>query len=264
GHGGAPAAPGLPPDSDDTAAVLTALLRHGRGQSPQVLLDYRADGYFRCFQDERNPSITANAHVLEALALHLHRQPELGPRLAAPARMAAAWLVEQQLPDGSWQDKWHASPYYASWCCVLALSLHHPAAAGPAIDQATDRAVAWARATQRPDGSWGRWQGTVEETTYAVQLLARAAPNAAGAAIARGRGYLADPPPMAEQPPLWHAKDLYLPTAVVRAARLAALGPAIRFATAGAAAAPAYASAAAPAPPAAPSTASRAAAGGTG
>jgi hypothetical protein len=224
---GAPAAPGLPVDSDDTAAVLSALLRHGRRHSMDRLLDFRADGYFRCFLDERNPSVSANAHVLEALALYLRHRPADRSRLAAPASMVAGWLLAQQWPDGSWQDKWHASPYYATACCVLALRLHGGGVrpGGARVRAAIARAVRWVRATQRPDGSWGRWQGTVEESAYAVQTLVHAAePEATRPAITLGRRFLATAPP-AEPAPLWHAKDLYTPIAVVQAARLAALGP---------------------------------------
>jgi Squalene-hopene cyclase C-terminal domain/Prenyltransferase and squalene oxidase repeat len=217
---GAPASPGLPHDADDTAAVLTALLRHGNGRAPDSLLGFKADGYFTCFPSERNPSVSTNAHVLEALALYLARRPADGARFAVHATTAAQWLQDHQNADGSWQDKWHASAYYATACCVLALTLH----GGAGSREAIDRAAAWVIQAQRPDGSWGQWQGTVEETAYAVQILALSASDAfAVDAIKRGCAFLADPPPLAEHPPLWHGKDLYMPIAVVKAARLAAL-----------------------------------------
>lgn len=223
---GCPAGPGLPVDSDDTAGVLSALLRHGRPRAPEALLRFHADGYFRCFARERNPSVSANAHVLEALSLHLARIPQDRARFAGPAARAARWLLDQQRADGEWWDKWHASPYYATGCCVLALSLH----GGLGADAAIGRAVTWVLETQRVDGSWGRWRGTVEESAYAVQVLARAMPDpAVTAAVARSREFLAGPPPDAVDPPLWHGKDLYTPVAVVRAARLAALNLAIGY-----------------------------------
>ncbi len=222
-HEGAPAAPGLPADADDTAAVLAALQRYGRPRRPDSLLRYRTDGHFACFLDERNPSVSTNAHVLETLALWLAAHPEDGGRFAGPATTAAEWLLAQQQDDGAWWDKWHASPYYATACCVVALVIYGQVArVGPAIE----RAVAWLRATQRSDGSWGRWQGTPEETAYAVQALVVAAPHEAAEQIRRGCAALAAAEAAAEEttdPPLWHAKDLYTPVAVVRAARLAAL-----------------------------------------
>jgi hypothetical protein len=219
---GAPAAPGLPPDADDTAAVLLALLRHGRVRRPDCLLRFRAEGYFRCFPEERSPSVSTNAHVLEALALYLARRPEEASRFAAPAASAAEWLLAQQRPDGSWQDKWHASGCYATACCALALARLGSTSAR----QAVSRARRWVLDSQRPEGSWGRWVGTVEETAYAVQILARtrsgpAFDAAATEAIRRGREFLAGAVP-ADHPPLWHAKDLYTPVVVVEAARLAA------------------------------------------
>jgi hypothetical protein len=218
---GAPTAPGLPPDADDTAAVLSALLRHGRVRPPESLLGFRIDdGYFRCFPSERNPSLSTNAHALEALALYLARRPGERGRYGAAAATAARWLLGQQHPDGSWWDKWHASPYYATAGTVSALVRH----GGPEEAAAIARAVAWVLATQRPDGSWGRWWGSVEETAYAVQILAEAAPHrAAPEALCRGGAFLADPPPLSEHPPLWHGKDLYTPVRVVQATRLAAL-----------------------------------------
>jgi hypothetical protein len=220
---GCPAAPGLPPDADDTAAVLAALLRHGRIRAPDSLLGYRTGGHFACFPGERTPSVSTNAHVLEALALHLARRPGTRARFAGPAAAAAGWLREQQHADGSWSDKWHASPYYATACCVTALALHGGALHGGAGPGPLDRAAAWLHGTQRADGSWGRWHGTVEETAYAVQALAAVPMPGAAAAVRRGVAYLADAPPDTPHPPLWHAKDCYAPVAVVRAARLAAL-----------------------------------------
>jgi halimadienyl-diphosphate synthase len=140
--------------------------------------------------------------------------------------MWALVLIDHQRPDGSWLDKWHASAFYATACCALALAEFEPARARPALA----RAVEWVLGTQRADGSWGRWRGTVEETAYAVQILARAGgrdrASAVAAAVARGCAFLAGPDAPADpasHPGLWHAKDLYAPVGVVRAARLAAV-----------------------------------------
>jgi squalene-hopene cyclase-like protein/prenyltransferase/squalene oxidase-like repeat protein len=216
---GAPAGYGLPADSDDTAAALHALALAGRPRSVESLFRYQADGYFHCFLGERTPSTSTNAHVLDAL-LDTTAPGDRQRRQAAAATITG-WLLDVQESDGSWWDKWHASPYYATACCAAALAR----TGGPAA-YALDRAARWTLATQRPDGSWGRWEGTVEETAYAVQILS-AVPthgSAVDQAIAQAGGWLREQPDDGtDWPPLWHDKDLYTPVSVVRAARIAAL-----------------------------------------
>ena len=216
---GAPPAPGLPVDCDHTAGVLSALLRHGRIHTPDRLLDFRSGGRFGGGAGDGGEPVSTNAHVLEAFALYLTHRPAARSRFAAPTEMAAGWLLDRQHPDGCWWDDRHASPYYPVGAALLALLLHD----GGRYRDAIDRAVAWLCDTQRPDGSWGRWQGTVEETGYAVQALAKAAPVSAAAAIGRGCRYLAGQPQHPEHPPMWHGKDLYAPLTVIHSARLAAL-----------------------------------------
>jgi hypothetical protein len=221
GPAGAPAAPGLPPDCDDTAVVLTALDRYGRHHSPDYLLAYRNGGHFRCFPTERTPSTSTNAHALETL---LRGHPADRPRLEPVAASTTAWLLDAQHADGCWWDKWHASPYYATVCCAQALALRRDRSAQRAIARAADFVLA----TQRDDGSWGRWGGTVEETAYAIQILICAPlDQTASAAIAAGAAFLHAAPEHGPHRPLWHAKDLYAPGRVIRAARLAALAAAV-------------------------------------
>lgn len=211
---------GLPTDADTTAVALDALGRVGRPADPAVLWEYETDDGFCTWPGEDGFSVTTNAHVLDAFAGHLVRHPEAGPRhRAVPARLAAV-LRERQSADGGWQDRWHASPYYATACCVLALV---GSGAGPAAADAVGAAVRFVLGTQHADGSWGRWAGTVEETAYALHVLLAAPWAAAGvtAAIARGYGRLIDPP-TGPHPPLWYGKELYRPVAVVEAAVLAA------------------------------------------
>ncbi|MGW4587113.1 prenyltransferase/squalene oxidase repeat-containing protein [Amycolatopsis thermoflava] len=207
GPHGASGGAGLPPDADDTSTALYALAAQGRPHPLDCLREYHVDGHFCTYPDERTPSVTTNAHVLQALCAH--GQSEVAGRVAA-------WIAAQQHPDGSWTDKWHASPYYATARCFLALAGSGHAAAARA------RALRWIARTQNPDGSWGRWQGTFEETAYAVQVLARAGEPWADEAAARGCAFLlswAD----AGHPPLWHDKDLYTPGRIVRAEGIAAL-----------------------------------------
>jgi squalene-hopene cyclase-like protein/prenyltransferase/squalene oxidase-like repeat protein len=224
GEFGVAAGPGLPADVDDTAVALCALARLGGARSPDCLWAYRQpDGHFACFTGERTPSSSANAHVLQAFGAYLAASPAQPPYYHDTMARLTTWLIDHQETDGSWQDKWHASPYYATVCCVLALADHGGA---PATD-ALDRAAAWVLDTQRPDGSWGRWTGTAEETAYAVRTLCRtrAARSRDGAlrAIVQGSARLWPTNDEASPPPLWHDKDLYTPIRIVRAERLAAL-----------------------------------------
>ncbi|MDG6105634.1 prenyltransferase [Dactylosporangium aurantiacum] len=230
GPGGLAGGEGLPLDADTTSVTLLTLAQLGAAPPVDSLWPFEVDTHFSTWLGERTPSTTTNAHVLELFGHHA-----AGP--ATPARVAGrdrlvvakltAWLCAQQLPDGSWTDKWHASPYYATFCCVTALHRYgRPAGGGdgggPAA--AIHRAVRWIVATQGADGSWGRWQGTAEETAYAVQTLLLTALDEPGVhtAAAGGLAYLTETFGQQPDPPLWHDKDLYVPPRIVRAAVLAA------------------------------------------
>lgn len=216
---GAPAAPGLPADADDTAAVLYALARAGSPASADCLWHFQADRYFRCFIGERTASTSTNGHVLDALLVST--ATDEARRTVAIAEVAD-WLIRQQEPDGSWWDKWHAAPYYATYVCASALSR----SGRPGTDASVAAGVRWLVDTQRADGSWGRWKGTEEETSYAVQTLLHTGTDGQpglDVAAARGCAYLLRPDRVADDTPLWHDKDLYTPVNVVAANRLAAV-----------------------------------------
>ncbi|WP_422652981.1 prenyltransferase [Actinophytocola sp.] len=222
GEHGVAGGPGLPPDVDDTATALYALALLGSPRRPDCLWEYQNDRYFMCYPAERTPSTTANAHVLQAFGANLGPDLPQRDRYLDAIGLLIGWLCDGQRPDGSWRDKWHASPYYATACCAIALAEYGGAAAAGAVR----RAVRWVLDTQRPDGSWGRWAGTDEETAYAVQILMRGRTRPTDAllrAVARGCGFLRRPNAGAEHPPLWHDKDLYTPGRIVRAETLVAL-----------------------------------------
>jgi halimadienyl-diphosphate synthase len=231
GPAGTSGGPGLPPDADTTSVVLAVLSRLGHEPDLDCLLPYDGGGHFRTWAGERTASVTTNAHVLDALGDRLTRRRALAGRYGGARRRVVAWLIGQQRADGSWTDKWHASPFYATACCTLALSRFGGAGARPAVA----RAVRWLVETQRPDGSWGHWRSTAEETAYAIHALAgrRHAVRDRGVAgaVNRGRGWLLGwtgggpdrATPDGDEPALWHDKDLYRPAAIVRAAVLSAL-----------------------------------------
>jgi halimadienyl-diphosphate synthase len=227
GPTGTAAAAGLPQDADTTSAALYALALAGAPQAPDSLWAYECGDHFSTWPGEQGVSITTNAHVLEAFGQY--RRVAGGPedaRRAATVAKVAAWLRDRQRGDGSWHDRWHASPYYATFCAALALD----AFGGPPSEAAVGHAVRWALATQRADGSWGRWAGTAEETAYALQILLATGPGREAGprdelrrAAARGCEYLIRCPHEPDGPALWHDKDLYQPTAIVKAAVLATL-----------------------------------------
>jgi squalene cyclase len=222
GELGVAAGPGLAPDSDDTAVALYALAQLGSPRSLDCLLSYQVDAHFSCFPDERTPSVSANAHILQVFGKYLERDLPGRFRYHAVMSKLSEWLRDCQEADGSWRDKWHASPYYATACCATVLYRHSRSAS---ISTVT-RAVEWLLSSQRGDGSWGRWTGTYEETAYAVQTLLQTRVSRADSAVeqaaARGCRFLKRSGDQ-KHPPLWHGKDLYTPIRVVRAEGLAAL-----------------------------------------
>jgi hypothetical protein len=225
GPNGAPFARGLPPDGDDTGAVMFALYELDEYHDPACLLTFEADTCFVSYHGERNASITTNAHILDALAAVLDWNPPHAERYRAAATKAANYLLATQNPDGYWTDKWHASPYYATACVTLALARFM----GPHLP-AVARAIQWLTTTQRPDGSWGRWSGTLHETACALHVLLSAEPRYAvpgGDKLVRGARFLTDgldaKPGDATRPPLWHCKDVYYADKVERALVLSAL-----------------------------------------
>jgi hypothetical protein len=219
--GGLPGGAGLPADADTTSVALLALRLLGRPADLDCLWAYQAKDHFQTWPGERTPSITTNAHVLDAFG---HRVRHGGP---APARYTTAidtvveWIAGQQHPGGYWTDKWHSSPWYASACCTLALHRY----GGERGAAAVRRTVRWVLSTQDKCGAWGKWSGTVEETAYALQILLVAGRQEDPAVLrAAGDGYRYLREHAHEPgPPLWHDKDLFQPVAVVRAAVLVAL-----------------------------------------
>ncbi|MGW0805329.1 prenyltransferase/squalene oxidase repeat-containing protein [Nonomuraea sp. NPDC002799] len=219
GPGGAAAGPGLPADADTTSVALYALALLGAPCEPGSLLSFRFGSHFSTWPAEQGASVSVNAHVLDALGQYVACVPAAAPRYGQIMADVAAWIRDRQRPDGAWADRWHASPYYATASCALALQSF----GGQVSAEPVRAAAAWVLGTQRPDGSWGRWEGTAEETAYAMQiLLAAGEPDARRLrAVAAGQSYLTRSAGAAH-PPLWHDKDLYVPLAVTRAAVLAA------------------------------------------
>jgi len=201
-------------ESDTTGVCFAALSHLGYHLDPELLYQYEEAEHFRCHAFERNPSISANIHVLDAL--HYCDPLESRPRVTKLIR----FLQNTRTPGGYWFDKWHVSPYYSTGHAVLAAHDFAPDLVDPAIQ--------WMINTQWADGSWGWFAPTLEETAYVVLAMlvwqrdGHAVPDGLlerGAAYLR-RGFSAT---RWDYPPLWIGKTLYTPVQVVHGLILATL-----------------------------------------
>lgn len=201
-------------EADTTGVVATVLGQAGQPPDPQVLYQYEEATHFRCYALERNPSVSANAHILDAL----HYAP-VTTRRDRVTKLLRFFRATQQ-PGGYWRDKWHTSPYYATSQVILAATDWDPTLVAPAL--------AWLVRTQHATGGWGWALPTVEETAYAVLALRIAQRRGVAdctTVLAAGRAYLWHQgwPLATSYPALWIHKALYTPVQVVQAAVLAAL-----------------------------------------
>ncbi|MGF1507291.1 MAG: response regulator [Anaerolineae bacterium] len=190
-------------DCDDTSVVFEVLTRFQREPSLEAVLQYEVDTHFLCFPMESNPSISTNIHVLGAL--HAADYPADAPSV----RKVITFLRANRVSDAFWFDKWHASPYYPTGHAIISLLPYEPDLAVPAVD--------WLVETQNPDGSWGFYIPTAEETATCLQALLlwqRAGHDVPAEVVTRGLAWLRDhtAPPY---PMLWIGKSLYTPEKVV-------------------------------------------------
>ncbi len=202
-------------DSDDTSVSSGLLHDHGYEVNWKLLAQYERPDGFVGFLVERGASVSANAHVLDAI------QGRPYPGGQDSVDKSARFLLSQRRQDGFWTDKWHASVYYVTSRATRALLRWDASCVVPSVQ--------WLQANQRTDGGWG-WFGrsSPEETAYALHALAAA--RLAGLSVdagilAKGTAYLAPydgSEPSDIHPKLWIAKGLYRPLHVVRSTVLAA------------------------------------------
>ncbi|KAI1319562.1 hypothetical protein F5Y16DRAFT_405936 [Xylariaceae sp. FL0255] len=118
GNGIAGFAPGSLPDVDDTAKATISL--NGLGQQPGVgglLAAFETKDHFRTYPHERNPSVTANCHVLTCLL------QSSDPLAYVPQISKAATFLTERVFVGEVQDKWNRSEFY--WIMLLAEAYKH-------------------------------------------------------------------------------------------------------------------------------------------
>jgi halimadienyl-diphosphate synthase len=198
-------------DSDETAFVYDTLSRYGVTKEADHILGYEEKEWFRCFDLESNPSISANIHILSALR-------QAGLEKDNPSiRKILGFLQKMRSGQGYWKDKWHISPYYTTAHAIIACAGFANELALPAIE--------WMTQTQHSDGSWGYQFSSAEETAYCIQALEiwrQHSGNVSRESMKRAFAWLqenSEPP----YPPLWIGKGLYAPELVARSAILSAL-----------------------------------------
>jgi len=199
-------------DSDDTSLVYETLLRYGIEKDLAGVLAYEEEDHFRCFDLEANPSISANIHVLGALA-----QTGLDKSNASVQKVLDFLRRSRDNSLPFWADKWHSSPYYATSHSIIACA---------GIDnELVAESVDWILKTQNHNGSWGTYLPTAEETSYSIQALwiwNQKVASVPTSALKNGARWLKenlDKP----YPPLWIGKCLYSPNLVIRSAVISAL-----------------------------------------
>lgn len=209
-------------DADDTAVALCVLHLAGRRPSAEALRPFESGDLFATFPGERNPSVSTNIHVLQALRL-----------LDEPAAGPAAYVECSRNAHGLWDnEKWHVSWLYPTAHAVAALAQGRPR-------WRDERALAGLLQAQRSDGGWGAGHAaTFEETAYALFALhvMEGSEEPAGRrriaqAVAHAREWMLarHAPHALPQTPLWIGKELYCPTRVVRVAELAGLWLALHW-----------------------------------
>jgi halimadienyl-diphosphate synthase len=205
------------PDSDDTAIVFKVLSHFGENLSPKVFEEYEGEENFICFKYERDPSVSTNIHILDAIKAHIETHGKNNSHERWIEKILA-FLKSKRINGQYWIDKWHVSPYYAT--CHAVVGLCH-------LDYSmAEKSIEWILNTQNPNGSWGYYQETLEETAYALWALLYWHENVEKldeSVFLRGIRYLTKNYASAKHPELWIAKGLYCPLNVVKSAVLSVL-----------------------------------------
>ncbi|MBN2004789.1 MAG: cyclase [Anaerolineae bacterium] len=199
-------------DCDNTSFLYDALVSFGYTPDLDAILHYELPFYFRCYDYESTPSISANLHVLGALKRAGRSRND--PLIQKILRFIRGTRSENCM----WFDKWNITPYYTTAHAIIVCS-------GFQAFDIVENSIEWILKMQNSDGSWGYVMPTAEETAYALQALSiwnRRHGNIPPDVLKRGKNWLlrhADPP----YPAFWVAKSLYCPTLIVRSIILSAL-----------------------------------------
>ncbi len=201
-----------PTDGDSTAFIFETLATQKRFVSTNALKFFETDTHYHCYAHESNPSISTNIHMLGAWKAY-----GADPNTQDVAKIVR-FLNRSKFMEGFWVDKWHASPYYPTAHLVITATNY--------VDSLIDKTTNWILKTQNPDGSWGYYMPTTEETAYCLQALAvskKYGKDIPVQAIRRGANWLIENANL-QCPRLWIGKALYTPILVIRSAIISALG----------------------------------------
>jgi len=216
------------PDLDDTAVVVMAMHRAeeklvdggrqfdesiARGREWIVGLQSK-DGGWAAFDADNTSEYLNNIPFADHGALldpptadltarcvsMLSQLDEEAPTSPALSR-GVAWLMQDQLEDGSWYGRWGMNYIYGTWSALAALNAAGVDRSAPSVR----KAVAWLEGIQNEDGGWGEdgesykldYRGyepapsTPSQTAWALLGL-MAAGEVDNRAVHRGIGYLAE------------------------------------------------------------------------
>lgn len=160
------------PDLDDTAVVVMALDRAKRGLRDVEAIErgiewtvglQSENGGWGAFDADNTdhylnnipfadhgalldpPTVDVSARCISMLA-------QRGEAPDSPRMMAAvAYVLGDQLADGSWFGRWGVNYIYGTWSALCALNV---AGVDPQSEPVR-RAVTWLESIQNPDGGWG-------------------------------------------------------------------------------------------------------------
>jgi halimadienyl-diphosphate synthase len=201
----------VPIDADDTIYAFDMLKQHGYDVDIEAVLSLEEEDHFRCYELEVGLSPSVNIHAMQML-LNNGYEP-IHPTIKKLIR----YLESVKVSNVYWTDKWHSSPYYSTTHYIIACAGYLNHLATPSVN--------WLLSHQNPDGSWGFFMPTAEETAECLQVLCiweKKTGAQVNRAIEKGRNWLQnhmEPP----YPPLWIGKGLYCPELIVRSTILSAM-----------------------------------------
>jgi squalene-hopene/tetraprenyl-beta-curcumene cyclase len=175
---------GFYPDTDDTAMVLMALARMGRGDHPAVgrglawLLGMQnKDGGWAAFDRDINKEILTQVPFADHNAMLDPSCPDITARVLEALghfgygpdhqriQSAIQFIRRTQRDDGCWIGRWGVNYVYGTWQVLEGLG----AIGFDNNDPMVRRAVAWLEKTQQSNGGWGESCRSYDEPELAGQ-----------------------------------------------------------------------------------------------